>query len=136
MPLRIDFESNALTNCAIGAIQDPSRVLCTNSFRKTRLSILAILVEAYKGTRRKHMKFRQIGHTTSQYEVVFSLKLLVHGTGLLSLFDPGMSLNCAPARVCRKSVSRPGYVVKVGTDPGYVVKQCPRIVMNKICDWH
>ena len=27
-----------------------------------------ILVEAYKGTRRKHnMKFRQIGHTTSQY---------------------------------------------------------------------
>ena len=26
-----------------------------------------ILVEAYKGTRRKHnMKFRQIGHTTSQ----------------------------------------------------------------------
>ena len=28
-----------------------------------------VLVEAYKGTRRKHnMKFRQIGHTTSQYE--------------------------------------------------------------------
>ena len=27
-----------------------------------------VLVEAYKGTRRKHnMKFRQIGHTTSQY---------------------------------------------------------------------
>ena len=27
-----------------------------------------ILVEAYKGTRRKHnFKFRQIGHTTSQY---------------------------------------------------------------------
>ena len=27
-----------------------------------------ILVEAYEGTRRKHsMKFRQIGHTTSQY---------------------------------------------------------------------
>ena len=47
-----------------------------------------------------------------------------------------MSLNCAPTRVCRKSVSRPGYVVKVRTDPGYVVKQCPRIVMNKIFDWH
>ena len=42
----------------------------------------------------------------------------------------------APTRVCRKSVSRPGYVVKVRTDPGYVVKQCPRIVMNKIFDWH
>ena len=50
--------------------------------------------------------------------------------------DPGMSLNCAPTRVCRKSASRPGYVVKVRTDPGYVVKQCPRIVMNKIFDWH
>ena len=50
--------------------------------------------------------------------------------------DPGMSLNCAPTRVCRKSTSRPGYVVKVRTDPGYVVKQCPRIVMNKIFDWH
>ena len=45
------------------------------------------LVEAYKGTRRKHnMKFRQIGHTTtSQYGQSFSLILLVHGTGLLSL---------------------------------------------------
>ena len=45
-------------------------------------------------------------------------------------------LNCVPTRVCRKSASRPGYVVKVRTDPGYVVKQCPRIVMNKIFDWH
>ena len=33
-----------------------------------------VLVEVYKGIRRKHnMKFRQIGHTTSQYG------LLVHG---------------------------------------------------------
>ena len=32
------------------------------------------------------MKFRQIGHTTSQYgQSFFSLKLLVHGTGKLSL---------------------------------------------------
>ena len=31
-----------------------------------------VLVEAYKGTRRKHkMKFRQIGHTTSQYGNLF-----------------------------------------------------------------
>ena len=45
--------------------------------------------------------------------------------------DPGMSLNCAPTQVCHKSTSRPGYVVKVRPDPGYVVKQCPRIVMNK-----
>ena len=48
--------------------------------------------------------------------------------------DPGMSLNCAPTRVCRKFAPRPGYVVKVRTDPGYVVKQCPRIVMNKFFD--
>ena len=41
-----------------------------------------VLVETYKGTRRKHsMKFRQIGHTTSQYGQSFSLKLLVHGNG-------------------------------------------------------
>ena len=56
--------------------------------------------------------------------------------GCIVYDDPGMSLNYAPTRVCRKSASRPGYVVKVRTDPGYVVKQCPRIVMNKIFDWH
>ena len=31
-----------------------------------------VLIEAYKATRRKHnMKFRQIGHTTSQYRQSF-----------------------------------------------------------------
>ena len=31
-----------------------------------------VLIEAYKGTRRKHnMKLRQIGHTTSQYVQLF-----------------------------------------------------------------
>ena len=39
-----------------------------------------VLVEAYKGTRRKHnMEFRQNGHTTSQYHSMdsrFLLKLL------------------------------------------------------------
>ena len=34
-----------------------------------------VLVEAYKGTRRKHnMKFRQIGHTTTQYGGVAPLR--------------------------------------------------------------
>ena len=43
-------------------------------------------VKAYRGTIRKHnMKFRQIGHTTIQYGQSFFLKLLVHGTGLLSM---------------------------------------------------
>ena len=46
----------------------------------------ASLSRCIKGTRRKHnMKFRQICHTTSQYGQSFFLKLLVHGTGLLSL---------------------------------------------------
>ena len=45
-----------------------------------------VLVEAYKGPRRKHnMKFRQNGHTTSQYGQSFPPKISVHGTGLLSL---------------------------------------------------
>ena len=36
-----------------------------------------VLVEAYKGTRRKHnMKFRQIGHTTSQYGQSFFSKTI------------------------------------------------------------
>ena len=33
-----------------------------------QLPFECVLIEAYKGTRRKHnIKFRQIGHTTSQY---------------------------------------------------------------------
>ena len=37
----------------------------------------SVLVEAYKGTRRKHnMKFRQIGHTTSQYGQSFFPKTI------------------------------------------------------------
>ena len=36
-----------------------------------------VLVEGYKGTRRKHnMKFRQIGHTTSQYAQSFFPKTI------------------------------------------------------------
>ena len=38
-----------------------------------QLPFEGVIVEAYKGTRRKHnMKFRQIGHTTSQYGQSFS----------------------------------------------------------------
>ena len=40
-------------------------------------------VEAYKGTRRKHnMKFRQIGHTTSQYGQSFFPKTISAWNGL------------------------------------------------------
>ena len=43
-----------------------------------QVPFVCVLIETYKSTRRKHnMKFRYIGHTTSQ--------LLVHGPSLLSL---------------------------------------------------
>ena len=74
--------------------------------------------------------------TVNVYIIVIYDVITVDYCKCILLSDPGMSLNCAPTRVCRKSASRPGYVVKVRTDPGYVVKQCPRIVMNKIFDWH
>ena len=42
-----------------------------------------VLVEAYKGTRRKHnMKFRQIGHSTSQYGQSFFPKTISAWNGL------------------------------------------------------
>ena len=42
-----------------------------------------VLVEAYKGTRRKHnMQFRQIGHTTSQYGQSFFPKTISAWNGL------------------------------------------------------
>ena len=42
-----------------------------------------VLVEAYNGTRRKHnMKFRQIGHTTSQYGQLFVPKTISAWNGL------------------------------------------------------
>ena len=45
-----------------------------------------VLVKSYKGTRRKHsMKFRQIGHTTSQYGQSFFPKTISAWNGLLSL---------------------------------------------------
>ena len=45
-----------------------------------------VLIESYKGTRKTHnRKCRQMCHTTSQYGQSFSLKLVVHGTDLLSL---------------------------------------------------
>ena len=43
-----------------------------------------VLVEAYKGTRRKH-NLDRLAIQLASMESSFSLKLLVHGTGLLSL---------------------------------------------------
>ena len=46
-----------------------------------------VLVEAYKGTRRKHnMKFRQIGHITSQYGQSFFPKTISAEAPSLAVF--------------------------------------------------
>ena len=47
-----------------------------------------VLIEAYKDTKRKHnMKFRQIGYVIqlASMDSHFSIKLFMHGTGMLSL---------------------------------------------------
>ena len=50
-----------------------------------------VLVEAYKGIRRKHnMEFRQIGHTTNQYGQSFFPKTISAWNGLA--FDEAPSL--------------------------------------------
>ena len=52
-----------------------------------------ILVEAYKGTRRKHnMKFRQIGHTTSQYGQLFFPKTISAWNGLAFPEAPSLAI--------------------------------------------
>ena len=51
----------------------------------------SVLIESYKGTRRKHnTKFRPIGHTTSQYVQTFFLKTISAWNGLA--FDDAPSL--------------------------------------------
>ena len=52
-----------------------------------------VLVEAYKGTRRKHnMKFRQIGHTTSQYGQSFFPKTISAWNGLAFAEAPSFAV--------------------------------------------
>ena len=52
-----------------------------------------ILVEAYKGTRRKHnMKFRQIGHRTSQYGQSFFPKTISAWNGLAFAEAPSLTV--------------------------------------------
>ena len=52
-----------------------------------------VLVEAYKGTRRKHnMKFRQIGHTTSQYGQSFFPKTMSAWNGLAFAEAPSLAV--------------------------------------------
>ena len=52
-----------------------------------------VLVEAYKGSRRKHsMKFRQIGHTTSQYGQSFFPKTISAWNGLAFAEAPSLAV--------------------------------------------
>ena len=52
-----------------------------------------VLVEAYKGTRRKHnMKFRQIGHTASQYGQSFSPKTISAWNGIPFTEAPSLAV--------------------------------------------
>ena len=52
-----------------------------------------VLVEAYKGTRRKHnMKIRQIGHTTSQYGQPFFTKTICAWNGLAFAESPSLAV--------------------------------------------
>ena len=51
------------------------------------------IVEAYKGTRRKHnVKFRQIGHTTSQYGQSFFPKTISAWNGLAFAEAPSLAV--------------------------------------------
>ena len=53
----------------------------------------ASLSRAYKGTRRKHnMKFRQIGHTTSQYGQSFFPKTISAWNGLAFAEAPSLAV--------------------------------------------
>ena len=57
------------------------------------LAFAGVLVEAYKGTRRKHsIKFRQIGHTTSQYGQSFFPKTISAWNGLAFAEAPSLAV--------------------------------------------
>ena len=59
----------------------------------TQVSFEGVLVEAYKGTRRKHnMKFRQIGHTTSKYGQSFFPKTISAWNGLAFTEAPSLAV--------------------------------------------
>ena len=58
-----------------------------------QLPFEGVLVEAYKGTRRKHnMKYRQIGHTTSQYGQSFFPKTISAWNGLAFAEAPSLAV--------------------------------------------
>ena len=64
-----------------------------NGLAQVLVPFEGILVEAYKGTRRKHnMKFRQIGHTTRQYGQSFFPKTISAWNGLAFAEAPSLAV--------------------------------------------
>ena len=52
-----------------------------------------VIIEAYKGTRRiHHMKFRQIGHITSQYGQSFFSKTINAWNGFVFVETPSLAV--------------------------------------------
>ena len=60
-------------------------------------------------------KLSKILGVINRLKYVFPKQILIN---LYKSLDPGMSLNCAPTRVCRNRASRSGYVVIERPDPG------------------
>ena len=76
----------------------------TNSVKNilylAQIPFKCVLIEAHNGIRKKdNMKFRQIGHKTSQYEQSFPLKRLVYGTGLCDCILISIIINVNPFRI-------------------------------------
>ena len=66
-----------------------------------------VLVEAYKGTRRKHnIKFRQIGHTTSQYGQSFFPKTISAWNGLAFAEAPSLAVFNLTCRTEQRAIFR------------------------------
>ena len=74
--------------------QEARRILfCKIINGLTQVPFEGVLVEAYKGIRRKHnMKFSQIGHTTSQYGQLFFPKTISAWNGLALAEAPSLAV--------------------------------------------
>ena len=70
-----------------------SHILCDHINGLAQVLFEGVFVEAYKLTRRKHnIKFRQIGHTTSQYGQSFFPKTITAWNGLAFAEAPSLAV--------------------------------------------
>ena len=71
----------------------PQKINNPNPDGLAQVPFKGVLFEAYKGTRRKYnMKFRQIGHTTSQYGQLFFPKTISAWNGLAFAEVPSLAV--------------------------------------------